>query len=109
MFEEKNYLYINWVDAPIPAMFDWQKQGITNFTIVLDFIEKWLKTKKVFVHCDQGQSRSPALGMLFVAKRMKKISPDFELAKLEFAKIYLEYFSESGIIKFINQNWDNLK
>lgn len=108
IFEEDSHLYINWVDAPSPVMFDWNGEGIKNFIIALDFIDKWISTKKVFVHCDQGQSRSPAVVMLYLAKRSKLISADFEKAKLEFAKIYPDYFVDSGITKFIGQNWNNL-
>jgi protein tyrosine phosphatase len=106
MFEEENHLYINWVDAPSPKMFDWQGKGVINFIKVLDFIDSQIKDKKVFVHCDQGQSRSPAVAMLYMSKRMKKIPQDFELSKIEFAKLYPDYFSGSGITKFIEQNWD---
>ena len=87
MFYEDNHLYINWVDAQEPKMFDWQGQGVTNFTKVLDFIDNFIQFKKVFVHCDQGQSRSPAVAMLYLVKRLKIISPDFYEAKIEFTKI----------------------
>ena len=108
MFEEDNHLYINWVDAPLPKMFDWQGQGISNFTKVLNYIDSFIQSKKVFVHCDQGQSRSPAIAMLYLSKRLKSISHNFIEAKIEFAKIYPDYFSESGITKFIELNWDKI-
>lgn len=109
MFEEENHLYINWVDAQSPEMFDWQGQGVANFTKVLDFIDSKIRDRKVFVHCDQGQSRSPAVAMLYMSKRQKAISPNFDDARIEFAKIYPDYFSDSGITKFIQQNWEQLK
>jgi predicted protein tyrosine phosphatase len=109
MFEEKNHLYINWVDAPSPKMFDWKGHGVINFTRVLDFIDSQIGDKKVFVHCDQGQSRSPAVTMLYMAKRQKSLPEDFYKARIEFAKIYTDYFSDSGITKFIEYNWENIK
>jgi protein tyrosine phosphatase len=109
MFEEENHLYINWVDAPSPKMFDWQGQGVANFTKVLDFIDSHISGKKVFVHCDQGQSRSPAVAMLYMAKRQKSLPESFNKARIEFGKIYRDYFSDSGITKFIEQNWNLLK
>ena len=108
MFEEDNHLYINWVDLPDPQRFNWNNEGVKNMVKALDFIDQWIESKKVYVHCDYGQSRSAALVMLYLAIRAKLISPDFNKAVIEFTEIYPDYFSDSGITKFIGLNWGEL-
>jgi protein-tyrosine phosphatase len=82
---------------------------IETFNKILDFIEKWSKQRKILIHCDQGQSRAPTLGLLYLAKRLKSIPNDsFVSAKNEFMIIYPNYLS-SGIGDYVAQNWNEIK
>jgi len=104
-YEKDNRLSLNWVDGDA-SLYDWS--GPETFIKVLDFIDKWIQTKTVLIHCDQGQSRSPTLGMLYLAKRAKLIPyQSFELARTEFIKIYPHY-SPSGIADYVKNKWDEI-
>jgi hypothetical protein len=104
-YEKENRLSLNWVDGAA-YLYNWS--GAETFNKVLDFIEKWSIRRKILIHCDQGQSRAPTLGLLYLAKRLKSISNDsFETAKNEFIKIYPNY-SPSGIGDYVAQHWKEI-
>ncbi len=104
-YEKDNCLSLNWVDGDA-FLYKWS--GVETFTNILNFIDKWIKTTNVLVHCDQGQSRAPTIGMLYLAKRSKKI-PDasFEDARDEFIKLYPVY-SPGGIGKYVEEKWHEI-
>lgn len=57
IWEQNNRLSLNWV----ARLYNWS--GIDIFIKILDFIDTWIDDRKVFIHCDQGISRSPTLGL----------------------------------------------
>jgi len=100
-YEKDNQLSLNWVDG---AAFLYKWSGNDTFIKVLDFIDKWIPVRNVLVHCDQGISRSPALCLLYLAKRQKVIpNGSYKEAKDEFLKIVPEY-SPGGIGDYIEEN-----
>ena len=102
-YENNSIVSLNWVDG---AAFLYKWSGNDTFIKVLNFIDKWILTKKVLVHCDQGFSRSPALCLLYLAKRQKVISNNsYQEAKDEFSKIFPEY-CPGGIGDYIEDNWN---
>jgi len=105
IWENNNRLSLNWVDGPA-HLYKWSGPG--TFIRILDFIESWIENRKVFIHCDQGFSRSPTLGLLYLSKRLK-IIPDetFLSAKKEFLNIYPIY-NPSGIANYVNQYWNEI-
>lgn len=108
--EENNHLYLNWVDAKDSKYFDYNDNGVNVLMQVLDFIEKWEKEKKVFIHCDEGVSRSPSIAMVYMAKRNNEITnKDHVFAEREFSHIYPNYFAYSGISDFLFKNWFKIK
>lgn len=109
MLEENNHLYVNWVDTPQAKYFDWPRgAGVVNFERVLDFIDKWRPQAKVLVHCDQGQSRAPSVGLLYLAKRLEAIPAEtFDTAQQAFIEIYPGY-QPSGIADFLRGNWGEI-
>jgi predicted protein tyrosine phosphatase len=73
----------------------------------LNYIDNSLKSnKKCLVHCNQGQSRSPSIGLLYLAQN-KLLPNDFNSAEKEFKKIYPFYNPNNGIRDFIKKNWTN--
>lgn len=102
-FREGNELYLNWVDEPTGNYFK-----VETFTEALDFIDEQLAGKEVFIHCDLGQSRSPTLAMVYLAKRTDFLEDSFEPALLKFKKEYAN-FLPSGIIRFVEKNWEIIK
>jgi len=103
-FRDGNHLYLNWVDEPSGRYFQ-----VDTFITALDFIDEQIRAKQdVFIHCDQGQSRSPTLGMVYLAKRTDYLEDDFGSALNKFRAEY-SMFNPSGIIKFVQTNWDSIK
>lgn len=103
IYEKDNMLSLNWVDGAA-HLYNWS--GVSTFNKVLDFIERWHQEKNVLIHCDQGQSRAPTIGLLFLAKRLKSIPGDsFESAKDAFVKIYPNYLP-GGIGDYVRQKWE---
>lgn len=108
--ELKNHLYVNWVDAKDSKYFNYNNNGVNVFNKILDFIDKWQADKKVFIHCDEGISRSPSIAMVYLAKRKRVINnKDHVFAEREFTDIYPNYFAYNGISDFLFSNWFNIK
>lgn len=98
-----NRLILNLVDADNPAYIP--KQIIDK---ALDFIYQNLNAgQKVLVHCNQGQSRSPSIVMLYLAEFTDIFSDKiFQNVEKEFRLIYSSYLPSNGIRMFMYQNWD---
>ena len=106
VYEDDNRLSLNWVDGAA-RLYNWS--GLETFINVLDFIDKWIESRKIYIHCDQGFSRSPSLALLYLAKRAELISGNsFMDAKADFVKIYPNY-NPGGIAEYINLNWNEIK
>lgn len=104
IYEKGPHLFLNMIDPPIPLF----KPEL--FTRSLDFIDKYIPTSKVLLHCNQGESRAPSLALLYLAKRGKKITDEnFLLAFNDFKKIYPYYQPGNGIATYLSQNWRILK
>jgi hypothetical protein len=73
----------------------------------LDFIEEGLSSgKKVLVHCMLGQSRSPSIGLLYMAINGHITNNTLEEAEKAFYSIYPAYFPHRGIRMFLRENWE---
>ena len=103
MAERGNRLFLNLVDADDPAYIP--KQIIDAG---LQFIDKALKFgDRVLVHCNQGESRSPALGLLSLVVHTD-ILPRTSLAEAEtrFKLLYAAYKPKGGMKGFLQIHWD---
>lgn len=108
--EVNNHLYVNWVDSRDSKYFDYNGNGVYVFIKILDFIDKWIGERKVFIHCDEGVSRSPSIAMVYMAKRKGAIrDKDHVFAKYDFTNIYCTYFANKGIDDFLFRNWFKIK
>jgi len=105
-YENDQLLSFNWVDG---GAFLYNMSGPGSFTRALDFIERWSASKKVLINCDQGQSRSPTVALLYLAKRLHLI-PDgsFAEARAAFQGVYPGY-APSGIAQYVAANWDDIR
>ena len=90
------------VDAPNPAYIP--KELVDS---ALDFIhESLLEGRRVLVHCNQGFSRSPAIGLLYLAKYTDLLpKQDFFDAEAAFVKLYPAYQPATGVRGFMQLNW----
>ena len=106
-FEDGQLLSFNWVDGPA-NYFDYEGLGVERFTHALDFIDRWYGTKNILINCDQGQSRSPTVAMLYLAKRLATIpGASFAEARSAFREIYPAY-APKGIADFVATHWNDI-
>lgn len=72
----------------------------------LNAIHDNIKESKVLVHCNQGQSRSPTIALLYMRK-YTKIFRGLELSEslLAFRKIYPLYNPARGMAEYARLNW----
>jgi hypothetical protein len=100
--ERETRLYLTLVDAPNPAYIP--KEIIDK---AISFIhEKLAEGLKVLVHCNQGESRSPGIGFLYLLREtavLPQTSLDDALAK--FRQIYPAFSPSRGISGFIAAHW----
>jgi len=105
-FEDGQFLSFNWVDGT-SQMYDWS--GTEAFVRALDFIDKWYESKSILINCDLGQSRSPTVALLYLAKRLHLIPSDtFANARAAFQMLYPSY-APSGIAQFVSAHWNEIQ
>ena len=93
---------LNMIDADNPAYIP--KDLVDR---ALEFISDNLnKSLKVLLHCNQGMSRSPGIALLFLARNGKFSGLSYDQAKVEFQKIYPDFFPAGGMDGFCRFNWD---
>ncbi len=100
--ERGDRLYLNLVDAPNPAHIP---KAIIDKAMAFIHEKLW-KSLKVLVHCNQGESRSPGIGFLYLlghTDALPKTSLDEALAA--FQKVYPTFRPGGGIAGFIAQHW----
>lgn len=99
--ERDNRLALNMVDAPSSLFFD--KRMIDK---ALEYIEQKLNEGlKVLVHCNQGESRSPSLCLLYLIKKGIIKGDTLEDCEAEFLKVYPEYNPGNGMRGFVKEKW----
>ncbi len=97
-----NRMALNMVDAKSPRFFS--KEMIEAG---LGFLEEGYKAgKKLLIHCNRGESRSPSIAMLFVFKHILKNGATFDEAEAEMKQIYPAYAPADGIRGHLMQYWD---
>ena len=102
MAKRENRLILNLVDVENPAYI--AKEIMDE---ALQFIDQSLEAgKKVLVHCNQGMSRSPGIGLLYLASEGVIKNDSFQVALKEFEKIYPGINMAGGMRGFLEVNWD---
>ncbi len=105
IWEQNRHLVLNMVDM--------DKELNPRFTnpimrAAMSFIEKQLPENKIIVHCNQGLSRSPSIGLVYLARINIIDSSSFQNAKAAFRKIYPRYQPGLGISIYLKKNWATL-
>lgn len=97
-------LILNMVDAEYPEYFN---QGMIEQA--MDFIDEQREDgKKILIHCNQGESRSPSLGLLYLATRTEALPEEsFQEAEEEFREICPSYNPKAGIRRHIMNHWND--
>lgn len=99
--KRQNRLFCNLVDAPNPNFIS--KEIIDKCLI---FIDETIKTNnKLLIHCNQGESRSPGISLLYLAIIGVIPNQSYSQAKNEFLKLYPKFNPNRGIEEFLIKNW----
>ena len=105
VYEDGQLLSFNWVDGPAHLF---GMSGPEAFVRALDFIDAWYDSKKILINCDQGQSRSPTVALLYAAKRLRIVPGDsFVDARRGFQILYPSY-APAGIADFVSSHWNEI-
>ncbi|HIH04220.1 MAG TPA: phosphatase [Methanoregulaceae archaeon] len=94
-------LILNLIDPPNP---DFVPKEIID--AALDYIRANTPDTRVLVHCNQGESRSPAIGILYLAAYTDRLPRNFLEAEAEYQRIYPPYNPGRGIRGFLINNWE---
>ena len=99
--ERQNRLFCNLIDAPNPNYIP--KDIIDK---CLQFIDEAIKSDiKILVHCNQGESRSPGISLLYLATIGVIFNETYSQAKNDFLKLYPKFKPNKGIEGFLMRNW----
>ena len=105
IYRKPNDLYLNLVDMDKELM---AKYTDPIFKSAIQFIDEKISTKKVLIHCNKGQSRSPAIGMVYLALKGKISSGSYKEAKREFSRLYQGFFPGTGIELYLYHRWNEI-
>ncbi|MDP8207179.1 MAG: dual specificity protein phosphatase family protein [Candidatus Electryonea clarkiae] len=99
-------LILNLVDAPNPIYIP---KEIMDAAV--SFIhDELIKGKKVLVHCNLGGSRSPIIGLLYLAALLDSpLGDTFAEAEQDFKRIYPPYAPAGGVHGYAKENFDEYK
>jgi len=75
-------------------------------TKLKEILNNYSKYKFLNLHCNQGMSRSPGIGLLYLAKEEIIKNDSFQEALTEFEKIYPGINMAGGMRGFLEGNWD---
>lgn len=105
IYESGNHLFLNLVDM--------ERELLAKFThpimkSALSFIRHHIDDKRIIVHCNQGHSRSPSIGLVYLAQTEKISNQSFQDAKKEYVRIYPAYLPGTGIELYLTNNWESI-
>ena len=97
-----NRLILNIVDTDSDKYF-----SNILFEKSIEFLDENLKDKnKILIHCNQGLSRSPSIGLLYLAVKNKISNKSFWDAEKDFVELYPDY-EPKGIKGYLIKNWNS--
>ncbi len=97
-----NRLILNLIDPDSPKYIPHE-----IIDAAIQFVaEKLGEGRKVLVHCNQGMSRSPGIGLLYLVSHTDLLpKTSLENAECAFRKIYSLYEPRAGIRGHMHENW----
>lgn len=99
--EQGRHLYLNMIDPPQPLF---QAESFTRF---FDFVDRYIQTRPVLIHCNKGESRAPSLALLYMAKRGFLPGENYAAARAAFDARF-PYKPGQGISTFLTNRWNDL-
>jgi|WetSurMetagenome_2_1015567.scaffolds.fasta_scaffold33027_4 hypothetical protein len=105
IFIKSNHLYLNMVDMENELLPRFTNPIISEG---IKFIDSHIENNKILIHCNQGQSRSPSIALIYLANKGIINNGSFNEAFHDFIKLYKLYQPGRGIGLYINRNWTTL-
>ena len=107
--EVENRLALNLVDTEFAYDLNWHSHYLNIFQYTMKFIDKEVSEgKNILIHCNQGESRGPSIGMLYLAYKGIFGYKDYDYTKIEFLKLYPEFNPKRNISENIKACWDEI-
>ena len=94
-------IILNMIDADDPKYFH---DRMIN--AALNFIDQWIQTRKVLIHCNKGESRAPGLAMLWMGLN-GELDDNFMSAYLTFMVKYPKFDPRPGMRAYLLAKWPN--
>lgn len=102
-YDKIGHLVLNIVDCDNPAFF-----ADIMIDEAINYVIKNLKEgKKVLIHCNQGESRSPCLALM-VLKKIGLYNRDIISSVNQFKKVYSNFNPSKGIFNYMISRWDSI-
>jgi hypothetical protein len=105
VYEAGGDLYLNLVDMERELL---PKYTHPIMSAAMGFIDTWIGLSAVLVHCNQGFSRSPAIGLVYMARRGEIADSSYREARTDFTKVFPVYAPGVGISLYLEHNWREL-
>ena len=105
VFENASQLYLNLLDTPEELV---SKSTNPLFKGAIEFIKRELQNKKVLIHCNLGMSRSPSIGLVYLARTGVIPKNSYKEAYADFLKLYPKYYPGTGITLYLINKWNIL-
>ena len=88
-----NYLILENNKHLVLNMVDMEQELHPTYTnpimkAAINFIEKYIEMNKILIHCNQGQSRSPSIALIYMARKGIINNESYPAASKEFIKLY---------------------
>jgi predicted protein tyrosine phosphatase len=94
-------LIVNLVDVDDPSYI-----SLEIIDAALDAIRDNIQQSRILLHCNQGQSRSPGIALLYLLKHTDLLAQmDKAAAIAAFRAIYPPYAPARGMAEYIRLNW----
>ena len=105
IYEMDNHLFLNLVDMPQELLPKYKNPIMIKS---MSFIDDYISNKNILIHCNQGQSRSPSLALIYLARQNVISNVSYQSALKDFIKLYPIYNAGTGIALYLNHNWIDL-
>lgn len=103
-FEASGDLFLNIIDPPVPLF------KRESFLVFRKFAtQKYTNGDTLLIHCNQGLSRAPSLGLYFLAKQLQAIADEsYDKARAEFEVIFPSFAPGKGIEVYMQEHWEEI-
>lgn len=102
-----NEMALNLVDMDrfSPTYLDFNRK---MFEVAFAFLDEYREKRyKILIHCNQGESRAPTLGMLYVARLGAYNYVGFEESVQRLRMVYPQYAPKNNIYQTVAALWQD--